>query len=204
MTKTIIVGSDAWTSGKGHRDEYAVRIVQFLKYTRKQRLCEYASSLRDGMPCTVAAKFSVGRFNMVRKLRFEDGVEWVARMRMPPIWGDDEPSLDVAMSSELATMAFVRENTEIKVPQVYGFDLDIDNGVGCPFVLMEYIPGSTAEEVCRCHYGGQEGIPAPYREKFWRQMADVMARLAAVRLPKIWVPLSRGQQPGCFRRRSHD
>ncbi|ATY63939.1 hypothetical protein CCM_04382 [Cordyceps militaris CM01] len=203
MRSAIIVGSAAWTGAKEYTDEYAERIVQFLKYTREDALCEYASNLRQGIYCDMSAEFTVGRHHMVRKLRFEDGVEWVARLRMPPIWGDKEPSshaLSIALSSELATMAFVRQNTDIRVPEVHGFNLDIDNRVGSVFVLLEYIPGSTAEAVSRLYSpGADEGsIPPQFRDKFWGQLAGIMARLAAVRLPKIGSIYRESSNLGAF------
>ncbi|OAA70627.1 Aminoglycoside phosphotransferase [Cordyceps fumosorosea ARSEF 2679] len=203
MRNTFTVGSAAWTGATEHTDEYAERIVQFLKYTDESALCDYASGLRNGIDCTVCPEFAVGSNHMVRKLRFEDGKEWVARMRMPPIWGDDDlgsGAMNVAMSSELATMAFVRQNTDIKAPQVHGFDLDIDNDVGCVFVLMDYIPGSTAEAVSRLYNPGDDegAIPAQFRDRFWRQLAGIMARLASVRLPKIGSIYRESSNPGAF------
>ncbi|TQV97811.1 hypothetical protein V2A60_006466 [Cordyceps javanica] len=202
MKKTISVGSAAWTCGKEYTDEYAERIVQFLRYTREDALCEYASSLRGGVACVVAADFAAGSHHMVRKLCFEDGVEWVARMRLPPIWGDEELSsraISAAMSSELAAMAFVRQNTDVQVPIVHGYNLDIDNRVGSAFVLMEYVPGSTADVVSRMYPGDHRGsIPTHFREKFWRQLAGIMVRLAAVRLPMIGSIYREGSSPGAF------
>ncbi|KAK0718490.1 hypothetical protein B0T26DRAFT_332165 [Lasiosphaeria miniovina] len=57
------------------------------------------------------------------------------------------------MASELATMELVRQHTSIPIPQVYGFELGLgpENPVGCPFFLLGYIHGSTAEHVSRAH-----------------------------------------------------
>lgn len=80
------------------------------------------------------------------------------------------------------------QNTSIPIPQVYGSNLGLgpENPVGCPFFLLEYIHGSTAEHMSRAHPGGdREGIPEEFRAKFWAQLASVVLQLAAVRLPKI-------------------
>lgn len=90
------------------------------------------------------------------------------------------------------------------MPEVYGFDLDIDNEVGCVFVLMEYIPGSTADDLSQRYFGSVDHhmsmtfIPPQFQDKFWRQLADVMARLAAVRLPKIGSIYRESTNPGAF------
>ncbi|KAK3181218.1 hypothetical protein K4F52_007494 [Lecanicillium sp. MT-2017a] len=105
------------------------------------------------------------------------------------------------MQSELATMEFVRlvlyesfshgaksfhsQNTDIPIPRVYAYDLSDQNAVGCPFSILEYINGNTAEEVSRTYPGEHEGIPAQFEEKLWRQVAKIMVQLASIRLPKI-------------------
>jgi len=52
--------------------------------------------------------------------------------------------------------------------------LNDQNPVGCPFSIIEYIHGNTAEDVSRTYPGQHEGIPAPFEEKFWRQLAKIM------------------------------
>lgn len=59
------------------------------------------------------------------------------------------------------------------------------NDVGCPFSIIEYVDGNTAEEVSQTYPGEHEGIPAQFQEKFWRQVAKIMVQLASIRLPKI-------------------
>ncbi|KAI5861327.1 kinase-like domain-containing protein [Durotheca rogersii] len=181
------VGSDAWTGGKEYEGEHAERICQFRDIVNQEALKAYTSKLRQNQPCTLSPEFSVGQDNLVRKIRFDDGVEWIARLRMPPMEGESsrpEATL-LEMQSELATMEFVRQKTDIPIPRVYGYELDGRNSVGCPFSIMEYIDGNTAEEVSRTYPGGHEGIPTQFEQKFWRQIAEIMIKLAAIRLPEI-------------------
>ena len=206
-----LVGSAAWTNGEEYKDEYSSRIHQFSKHINKEALVDFASSLRDHQPCTLSDKFSVGNFNLVLKIEFADGVEWVARLRMPPMPGSSSTLVDEKkkvlreMESELATMEFVRyvftnghghtlvhctepvysQKTNIPIPRVYGYDFNENNPIGCPFSIMEYIHGNTAEEISHSYPGDHEGIPAEFEEKFWRQLAQYMITLAAVRLPQI-------------------
>jgi hypothetical protein len=83
------------------------------------------------------------------------------------------------------TLNFHRQNTDIPIPRVYGYDLDPGNSIGCPFSLLEYIHGSTAEEVSRHYPGDHEGVPAQFEEKFWRQIAKIMIQLGSIRLSRI-------------------
>ncbi len=44
-----------------------------------------ASRHRNGVECSYSPKFSIGQFNLVRRLVFDDGgASWVARVRLPP------------------------------------------------------------------------------------------------------------------------
>lgn len=116
MAGSLPFGSAAWTSGEEYGGEYSVRINQFIDKINEKALLSYASLLRGGQPCTLSPEFSVGSFNLVRKIQFDDGVEWVVRLRMPPMLGEgsgmaspparERMILDI--QSELATMEFVR------------------------------------------------------------------------------------------------
>lgn len=75
--------------------------------------------------------------------------------------------------------------TPIPVPEIFDYILSSDNEIGCPFILMEYIHGNTAEEVSQSYPGNHEGIPAQFEATFWEQLAEVMVHLASIRLPKI-------------------
>ncbi|KAK3393504.1 hypothetical protein B0H63DRAFT_516690 [Podospora didyma] len=82
-------------------------------------------------------------------------------------------------------MEFISRKTDIRIPKLYAYDLRNQNNTGCPFYLLEYIHGNTAEEVSRTYLGDHEGIPTQFEEKFWRQVAKIMTQPASVRLPKM-------------------
>jgi hypothetical protein len=104
------VGSAAWTGGREYEDEYAERIHRFIEQINEQAVLDYVSALRkDQEQCTISPEFSVGNFNLVRKVKFDDGVEWIVRFRMPPMPGQDNTPISLQdMQSELDTMEFVR------------------------------------------------------------------------------------------------
>ena len=118
-----LVGSDAWTGGEIYVvEEFVARIQYFKTAFNEAALLAHASSIRNGIKCRLHDKFAVGNFNFVKKIAFDDGVDWVARLRLPPIEHFDEnglmeelPSEDMdidrvlyEMQSELDTMEFVR------------------------------------------------------------------------------------------------
>jgi hypothetical protein len=119
MAHSLPVGSDAWTNGEEYGGEYADRIRHFLPKIDEGKLLEHAELVRQKKKgsCTLHPKFSVGQDNLVRKIRFDDGVEWIVRLRMPPFPGsgsDLGPDLNnhvharQSFQSELDTMDFVR------------------------------------------------------------------------------------------------
>ena len=110
MTNPTPLGSDAWIGADRYNNAYTKRIVDFMNALNEQALQAYASRLRDHRPCTLSDKFSVGTTNLVRKLQFNDGVEWIARLRMPPSEGNtlDKEKALTEMQCELDTMEFVR------------------------------------------------------------------------------------------------
>ncbi|KAI1123476.1 hypothetical protein F5Y10DRAFT_280901 [Nemania abortiva] len=165
MADSLPFGSAAWTSGEEYGGEYAERINLFINKINKKALLSYASLLRGNQPCIVS--------NLVRKIRFDDDVEWIGSWIATPT-ARERMLLD--MQSELATMEFPfhNQNTEIPIPRVYAYDLNDQNTVGCPFSIIEYVDGNTAEEVSRTYPGEHEGIPAQFEEKFWRQVAKIM------------------------------
>ncbi|KJK79937.1 hypothetical protein H634G_04176 [Metarhizium anisopliae BRIP 53293] len=180
MTDSPPLGNVSWKGVGDYGEEYAERIHKFIDKIDIKALESYASSLRGNQPCNISTEFSVGNFNLVRKIQFHDGVEWIVRLLMPPlpVAGQLVETVSpkarekrlLSMQSELATMEFVRQNTDIPIPKIYAYELNEQNAVGCPFFMMEYFHGNTAEEVSQSYPGNQEGIPEPFREKFWRQI----------------------------------
>ncbi len=121
MADSPPVGSAAWTGGEEYGSEYSERIKQFIGRVNQKALRAYVSALRGNRPCTISGEFSVGNFNLVRKIQFDDGVEWIVRLRMPSMPDQDggavSPALEAGcgrgrmlldMESELATMELVR------------------------------------------------------------------------------------------------
>ncbi|KAJ8131444.1 hypothetical protein O1611_g2185 [Lasiodiplodia mahajangana] len=201
MAHPTPIGSAAWIGAEPYNHEHTEHIHRFLRTIKEYALRAYASSLRCNQPCKISSEFSVGTCNLVRKIQFDDGEEWIARLRMPPMSGEVEDKILVRseMESELATMELVRRTTSIPVPRVYGYDLDDENAVGCPFSILEYICGNAADDFSRTFPGTHpNGIPEKFQEKFWRQIAWIMIQLASIRMPKIGSIYRNQSRPDYF------
>ncbi|CAH0023452.1 unnamed protein product [Clonostachys rhizophaga] len=94
-------------------------------------------------------------------------------------------------------MALLRSCTNALVPQVFAYGLDDQNSVTSPFILLEFLPGSTAMDEAR-PYNITDGDPVPnqFRQAFYRSMATTHAssillsqtkrvQIASARLPQI-------------------
>lgn len=108
------IGSESWRGAENYDegDELHTRATQFLASIKWDALRATASKCRGGIECELSDKYSLGHFNLVRRLVFNDGVSWVARLRMPLLqnfFGDRE-ALDVhsSMSIEIATTNYLR------------------------------------------------------------------------------------------------
>ncbi|KAK9438138.1 Protein kinase-like protein [Metarhizium brunneum] len=121
MTDSPPLGNVSWKGVGDYGEEYAERIHKFIDKIDNKALESYASSLRGNQPCKISTEFSVGNFNLVRKIQFHDGVEWIVRLLMPPlpVAGQLVETVSpkaqekrlLSMQSELATMEFVRAQT---------------------------------------------------------------------------------------------
>jgi len=102
------IGSDAYEIG----GEFDQRATTFLAAVKWDVLTSISSGLRNGIPCHVTDKYSIGHFNMVHRIVFADGISWVARVRLPElgaVFGDRELlSVASTLRVEVASMKFLR------------------------------------------------------------------------------------------------
>ncbi|POR32133.1 Uncharacterized protein TPAR_07635 [Tolypocladium paradoxum] len=180
------LGADVYEPG----DVLYERATRFFASVNWDALASISSSLRDGTPCHLGDRFSIGTFNMVRHIVFADGVSWVARLRMPPpkeILGD-RSKLDIAttLGLEIASMRFFKARTSIPVPEVHFCDSDTSNSVGAPYMLMDYIHGTVATKLRSANNCaiGLFGTPEQDR-KFRRQMASIQATVSSFTFDRI-------------------
>lgn len=185
------LGSDTWLGIDDYDedDDLHSRATSFVAAINWAVLLSIASQTR-GVECQLSEKYSLGHFNLVRRLTFEDGVSWIVRLRLPelPSMFGIREAMKAAdcMAIEVATMNYFRLNTEIPVPEVLGHDLSADNIVGAPYIFMSYIHGTVAKELQEA-YGCEDGVfGSPEQDRrFWRQMAEYQVQLANMTFDKI-------------------
>ncbi|RGP66279.1 kinaselike domain [Fusarium sporotrichioides] len=186
LGSTSWIGADNYESGGDFHD----RALKTLNEINWDRLLTISSSLRNGTSCRISQSFSIGHFNMVRRIEFADGISWVARVRLPEMksfFGDREMLDDAeTLRVELASMNFLkRAKTSIPVPEVHSYNADPANDVGASYVLMDYIHGTVASELRsakECH--PLFGTPEQDRH-FREQMAEIQVTLSTFKFDQI-------------------
>ncbi|KAM0259448.1 hypothetical protein ACHAQJ_003343 [Trichoderma viride] len=88
-------------------------------------------------PCTVTFH-AAGLFNKVY-LVHTAGRSFIMRVTLP-VYPRHKTR------AEVVTLRWVRENTSVPVPKVFGFDDSNDNEIGFEWILMEYMQGTSARK----------------------------------------------------------
>ncbi|KAL2135593.1 hypothetical protein VTI74DRAFT_7869 [Chaetomium olivicolor] len=94
---------------------------------------------------------------------------------------------DYIFRSEAATMLFLRSQTHVPVPKVFGWaaESDADNDVGVGYILMEKLEGKPPD---------WEKLTAQWKEKVMQQLADVFLEIEAQAFGKIGSLMLSGQE----------
>jgi hypothetical protein len=143
------------------------RANSFLTSVDWQALLNYATTLRNGVKCTLLSHIGLGYNHMVRILRFTDGIQWAARLRLPSL-KDDGTLSDIvkSMERETSTIALVRQTTRVPVPEVYAFESDSNCSVKAPFMLMKCLDGNVGMDL------GME-VPPEHQQDFFKSLAEI-------------------------------
>jgi len=104
--------------------------------------------------CKVGKRYCFGGRHAVREIVFEDDVHWIARVQLPDVnpdasekyvpkpvgfgWTKERYVENAAkMQSEIDTMAYIRDMTDVPVPQVFFAETKVENPVGAPYMFMD-------------------------------------------------------------------
>lgn len=105
------LGSGNWQGAATDDPELHNRATTFVASIKWDALIALASERRS-TECQLSEKFSMGHYNLVRRLTFSDGVNWAVRLRLPAlqtVFGTREAlSVEGCMSIEIATMKYIR------------------------------------------------------------------------------------------------
>jgi aminoglycoside phosphotransferase (APT) family kinase protein len=137
-----------------------------------QALCAYASSLNNNKPCNLLNKCTAGGMHLIKILEFKDAdTQWIVRVQIEP----STPKTAAILRAEIAAMELIRARAPrgLPVPQIFGYELDDANTVRAAFMLMEFIPGSSAMDADGGYEGHHGRIPAERTSSFYREMASI-------------------------------
>lgn len=118
-------------------------------------LKQYAISIKGAqspniaqcLNCEIPPIYNMGALHLVRLLIFEDGTRWIARIQLH----EETRYSKHLLLYEKSTLSVIRERTDIPVPKVMGYDA-CQERIGRAFMIMEFIPGSTAMDA----FGGSQ------------------------------------------------
>ncbi|KAF7189214.1 Altered inheritance of mitochondria protein 9, mitochondrial [Pseudocercospora fuligena] len=179
------LGSESWLDAGNYGEDHIqhTRVKDFIAKINWTALLAIACRARSGISCKLSEKYSRGQYNVVRKLEYEDGVDLVARLRLPDVEETENLELlgaEKTMEVEIATMAYLKKHTSIPVPEVFAHDLDPNNQIGAPYILMSYIHGTSAAELSDAKDYDLKGD-----EQFWSRMAEIQMELASLKFNQI-------------------
>lgn len=99
-----------------------------------ERVARRQLSITDEESCT-ATFLAEGAFNKVYTVQHNPGEEYIMRIAAPV-----QPQLKT--SSEVATIEYIRQHTDVPVPNILGFEATTANEIGFEWMLMDHVPGT--------------------------------------------------------------
>lgn len=130
-----------YTSGCWLRADAAQRDARRVRFDFAT-LCQKAIDSSPGAKKVLQGVKVEGNFNRAFILDLDNGSRVVARIPFP-VAGPSR----LVTNSEVATIAYVRENTSIPVPKVLDWSDDPMNPSGTEYIIMEYAPGVQLHEI---------------------------------------------------------
>lgn len=144
-----------------------------------------ASSHRDGKGCKVIQRIQ-GAFNHCFRIRFDDdGEQWMLRFPVPGCTMDPM----CKAQAELATMHFIREETQIPIPAVLASGVAAGDLAGLgPYIIMEFVQGRRLDELILDEEGKvRQDIEESKVRSIYRQLARIYLELSTHTFDKIGV-----------------
>ena len=167
------------------------KIPAFAARIRQQ--ASIASASPSDSSCVMETQIMKGSFNTVRKIVFSDGVTWVAKI---PIRGTAGLGWDECkarhMTNTVELMRFLKASTIVPVPEVYAFSSSLDNELGYPFILEEFIHGTTIDDAWIKSDGSDNDLKR--KAQTIHDLAKVMVDLSRYKFSKIGAPLFENGQ----------
>ena len=124
-----------------------------------------------------------GSFNLVYFITFDDQQRWVLKVPGQGYDGTWDELASKALTSEAGTMRLIKDQSNVPVPEVYGFDSSMRNPLRVPYIMMEHISGRTLDEMwwaSGCSIAKQQQI----RLRILQTLAEAMADLSTLTFPQ--------------------
>src|SRR5579859_2450454 len=148
----------------------------------------YTDVLHEGLRtqhqrCIVIQPPKYGAFNLLYTVEFGDGARWLVRIPCPGENGRFTATSSRSIRSEAYTMAYLRRNTSIPIPEIHGFDETTSNEVGAPYIMMEFVNGFSVDELWFDETGP---TPLPLRRiRILKTLAEAMSQLSKFQFDEI-------------------
>lgn len=167
--------SSSWTTVQDFLQDSDSQTADCFHRTRWKELCRIASGLAGHLECKVLDQVASGLNNIVRVLEFSNQTRWVARVH---IRRSNSPLVSsTKLKTEIATMQFIKEHSDLLVPRVFAYEADENNPVSAAFMLMELLPGIVAMDALGGRKAHRGVIPREHRQNFYRSVANSHVRL---------------------------
>lgn len=113
-------------------------------------------------------RYAKGRNNRIAVMRFEPSGEKCV-IRTPACgWGSMWTENDkVTLEQSAETMRYLRGKTKIPIPKVIGYDVEISNTLGAPYIILEYIEGVNPLELWWGDSSTVDGDQTMERDNEW-------------------------------------
>lgn len=161
--------SSSWTTVQDFLQDCDSQTADCFHQTRWDEVCRIASGRAGHLECTALDKVASGLNNIVRVLEFSDQTRWVARVH---IKRSNSPLVSsTKLKTEIATMQFIKEHSDLPVPRVFTYKVDENNSVNAAFMLIELLPGIVAMDALGGHKAHRGVIPREHRQNFYRSVA---------------------------------
>ena len=141
-------------------------------------LLHLAFLLRGGEHGCVAKELITGSESVIIAIEFNDREEWIAKLPWKH-WKDNTAPDPVKVETEVATMKFVSEHTDIPVPDVFHYSPNCQTSVEWPYILMSKAPGVSLRSI------GWSSLTVAQQCIVMRELANILYQLSTIHFDRI-------------------
>ncbi|KAH0837218.1 hypothetical protein FOPE_04644 [Fonsecaea pedrosoi] len=171
-----------YTNGRFLTRDKQQRDGRYVKFDL-EALCAIAASTGPSVSPVREVEKLEGGFSKALRIRRENGTELIAKVPCP-----NAGLAKYTTASEVATLEYVREHTDIPVPYVYTWSVDASNPVGAEYIIMEKAAGVQLFKVW-------DQIEEPCKLAIIKQLAKWESQLMSTKFPAYGCVYSRRSFP---------